>query len=200
MITEDVTERTITPEDESRVVTADGQEQRSINLVDSRGGSVNFRHVSTEPEQYRLLQDGEERRIANDQTEYRVVREAVQGPAGTPGAPGADGIGDLHEIHVGPIASGNAHVIDSIAIADYRSCKWVVTVTDPTAMLYRMSEVMAIHNGDTPTHTHYGMIGDSVQYGVEITINNGYFRLSVENRHANSIHVSAIRLPTTKQP
>jgi len=60
MITEEVTERTITPEGESRIVTPDGQERRSINVVDSRGGSVTFRHVSTQPEQYRLLQDGED--------------------------------------------------------------------------------------------------------------------------------------------
>lgn len=127
----------------------------------------------------------------------RVVTELRQGLPGRDGIGGADGV---LQINAGPVPSGATAAIDELALTDYRSAKWILTVTDTTAGLYRMSEVLAVHDGADSSHSHYGMVGDAVTYRVSVSVAEGVLRLSLDNPHPNPLFVSALRLPTALHP
>jgi len=70
-------------------------------------------------------------------------------------------------------------VVDSWAIATYRSCKYLVQVTAGTD--YQVSEIMVIHNGTTTTMTEYAVLEtNGVLATFSSDVNAGSARLLVD--------------------
>lgn len=131
--------------------------------------------------------------VVSDVTPVPIVAECKIGPAG---ANGLDGFGIL-QIDSGPVANGNTVTADAVAIATYRSAKWLVTIKDVTGGLYKFYEVIAVHNGTTPLYSVYGKVGDTISVFTNVTIVAGFLRLELTNNSTNSIDVSVMRIVTT---
>lgn len=125
-----------------------------------------------------------------------IVTAATQGPAGVDGVDGIDGTGAV-EISAGPILPAATLVVDSVAIATYRSVKWIVTLTDSVAGSYKSYEVLAIHNGTTALHTVYGRIGDPIDATTEVAVVGASLELQITNNNVNNIDIKAQRIVTT---
>lgn len=122
-----------------------------------------------------------------------VLVACEQGPAGQDGA---DGIGVI-QIDSGPVAPAATQVADSVAIATFRSVKWLVTLKDSVGGLFKFYEVIAIHNDTIPKHSVYGLIGDTISVVNDVDISAGLIRLNITNNSANSIDISVMRIVTT---
>lgn len=122
-----------------------------------------------------------------------IIIACDQGP---PGQDGADGIG-IVEVSAGPISNSATVVVDTVARTAYRSVKWVVTIDDPTALLYKSYEILAVHNSLVALHTVYGKIGDPIDVSNEVAINGANFELQITNNSVNAILVKAQRIATT---
>ncbi|MHA1806202.1 MAG: hypothetical protein ACTSX2_01345 [Candidatus Thorarchaeota archaeon] len=131
--------------------------------------------------------------VVSDLTPVPIIAECKIGP---PGANGLDGFGIL-QIDSGPVANGNTVTADAVAIATYRSAKWLVTIKDETAGTYRFYEVIAVHNGTTPLYSVYGKVGDSISVFTNVTIVAGFLRLEITNNSTNAINISVMRIVTT---
>lgn len=129
-----------------------------------------------------------------DTTEPVVILVTCeQGPAGQDGL---DGTGVL-EVSSGPVSNGNTVNADQVAIATYRSTKWIVTLTDSTAGDFKSYEVLAVHNGTTSLHTVYGLIGDPIDVTTDVDINAGNMRLMITNNSTNPLDIKVQRIATT---
>lgn len=131
--------------------------------------------------------------VVTEETPQPIITECKVGP---PGADGADGLGVI-QINSGPVSNGNTVAADGIAIATYRSVKWLVTLTDSTAGLYKHYEVMAVHNGTVPFHSVYGRVGDGIPVDTNVEILAGVLRLEITNNHPNDLLINAVRIVTT---
>lgn len=131
--------------------------------------------------------------VVSDLTPVPIVAECKIGPAGMNGI---DGFGIL-QIDSGPVANGNTVLADSVAIATYRSAKWLVTIKDVVGGLYKFYEVIAVHNGTIPLFSVYGKVGNTISVFTDVTIVAGFLRLELTNNSTNSIDVSVMRIVTT---
>lgn len=87
-------------------------------------------------------------------------------------------------------------VISSVPIADVRSVKWVITITNLVGPNYKTSEVLALHDGVTATHTEYGIIGDDIDCTVDVTVSLGNMELQLTNNTAQTLYVNGIIVET----
>jgi hypothetical protein len=121
--------------------------------------------------------------------------EGIQGATGAQGIQGIQGVQGIpgtgiSQINAGPVANNNTILLDSLDLANYISCQWIVTVIDTTAMLYRSGVISATID----SWSHYAIVGDSIQY--RLTVTN--LTLSITNNHPNPLLISLIRLPIAK--
>jgi len=122
-----------------------------------------------------------------------IIAECKVGP---PGQNGLDGFGIL-QIDSGPVANGATVNADAVAIATFRSAKWLVTIKDETAGTYRFYEVIAVHNGTIALYSVYGKVGAIISVFTDVTIVAGFMRLEITNNSTNSIDISVMRIVTT---
>jgi hypothetical protein len=134
--------------------------------------------------------------VVDDRTPIPIIAECKVGPSGADGADGLDGFG-IVQVDTGPAANGVTLVADSVAIATFRSAKWLVTIKDSTAGDYKFYEVIAVHNGTTPLYSVYGNVGDTISVFTDVTIVSGFLRLEITNNSTNSIDISVMRIVTT---
>ena len=122
-----------------------------------------------------------------------VIVACEQGPAGQDGQ---DGFGIL-QIDTGPVAPAATQVADSVAVATFRSVKWLVTLKDSVGGLFKFYEVIAIHDDTTSKHSVYGLIGDTISVVNNVDILAGFIRLNITNNSANTLDISVMRITTT---
>lgn len=109
------------------------------------------------------------------------------------GGAGGGGVGSPLSLTIPNATTG---IVDVLAVATYRSAKWLVTVTDSTGNRVRSYEVFGMHrNGASPTHNLYGILGDTITHTVAVTIVGANLRLEVTNNDGAAITVDAVRLP-----
>jgi len=117
-----------------------------------------------------------------------VIVACEQGPAGAPG---------ILQVNTGPVAPAATEVADAVAIATFRSVKWLVTLKDSVGGLFKFYEVIAIHDDTISRHSVYGLIGDTISVVNDVDILAGFIRLNITNNSANSIDISVLRIVTT---
>jgi hypothetical protein len=139
------------------------------------------------------IQDSGAVEIVEDNTPVPIIAECKIGPSG---ADGADGFGII-QIDSGPVANGMTQTADAVAIATYRSAKWLVTIKDVLAGTYKFYEVIAVHNGTVPLYTVYGKVGDPISIFTNVIIVAGFLRLELTNNSTNPIDISVMRIVTT---
>jgi len=94
------------------------------------------------------------------------------------------------------IIAGATALADSIPLAQFRTAKWLVTVTDATNDRILAYELFAtITNGSTPTHTRYAVIGDtSILHVIDVVVTASTVDLSVTNNEIIDLQIDALRL------
>lgn len=91
---------------------------------------------------------------------------------------------------------GSAIDADSLDALEYRSVKWLLTITDLTNGKYRVGEVLAFHDGVGAKHTHYAIIGDVVLYEVDVVLSGNTMILRVTNQDSVELVVDTVRVGT----
>jgi hypothetical protein len=87
------------------------------------------------------------------------------------------------------VATVSATAVDSWAVATYRSCKYLVQITQGTD--YQVSEIMVIHNGTTTTKTEYAVLETNGVLGdFTADISGGNARLIVTMAAATSATIN----------
>lgn len=87
------------------------------------------------------------------------------------------------------VATVSATAVDSWAVATYRSCKYLVQITQGTD--YQVSEIMVIHNGTTTTKTEYAVLETNGVLGdFTADISSGNARLIVTMAAATSATIN----------
>lgn len=140
-----------------------------------------------------ILEVDAEIMVVCEEEPAEIIEVCEQGPAGQDGA---DGIGVV-EVSAGPIPNSVTIVVDTVARTVYRSVKWVVTLEDPTALLYKSYEILAVHNSVVALHTVFGLIGDTISVINQVAINGASFELQITNNNPNAILVKVQRIATT---
>jgi len=154
----------------------------------------------------------EQRSVVNTETESTVVVAlGAVGPPGQAGVDGADGPAGPQGVQgppgpIGPGGAGSAvpvrvyvplatsEIIESVSALVYRSCKWMITVTDPFGMRYRMGEILAFHDDVEAHFTHYGIFGGAISYSVDVVLIGSEMSLRVTNADAVQLTVDAVRV------
>ena len=122
-----------------------------------------------------------------------VVDKGPKGDRGNSGTPGLPGAGASLPVRVTSDV-GSTIEVESVDMEIIRSCKWIVTVSNPFTGKYRMSEVMAFHDGTTAQHLHYGMFGEPISYTLDVVSIGGRMILRVTNSEVSPLVVDAVRV------
>lgn len=149
--------------------------------------------VVTEEDPANVVRVQEQQIVVTEADPEFVVSECKQGP---PGADGLDGAGAV-EIASGPVPVGDPVVADSIAIALYRSAKWIVTITDTAGGEYKSYEVLAVHKNTTALYSVYSLVGDKISVFTDVSVVGANLVLTLTNNHSNPIGIKVQRIATT---
>lgn len=96
-------------------------------------------------------------------------------------------------IYEGTVASSATSTVDTLAIADYRSVKWLLTLEDPTGGSYYASEVMAVNTGSEVDYSEYSVVGDGGPYDVFAEIVGSNIEFKITNPSTNILNIKFIR-------
>ena len=84
--------------------------------------------------------------------------------------------------------------LDSISATTFRTCKWLVSVTNSTDSDYQALEILAFHDGSTAYLTQYASIFDNgAQATFDADINSGNLRLRVTPASTDTMTFKVIR-------
>jgi hypothetical protein len=90
------------------------------------------------------------------------------------------------------VAAITATAVDSWAVATYRSCKYVVQITQGTN--YQVSEILVIHNGTTTTMTEFAVLETNGALATFTSdVNTGNARLLVTMGSATSATINVTK-------
>ena len=94
---------------------------------------------------------------------------------------------------INEIPSSVTQNCDSISISLYRTVKWVVSITNNVDGKYLSFEVLAVHDNTDVIFNEYSIIGDNINYVIDVFIDSGNLTLSLTNNELNNINVSILR-------
>ena len=84
--------------------------------------------------------------------------------------------------------------LDSVSATTFRTCKWLVSVTNTTDSDYQALEILAFHDGSTAYLTQYASIFDNgAQATFDADINSGNLRLRVTPASTDNMAFKVIR-------
>lgn len=98
------------------------------------------------------------------------------------------------------VPAGTAVVVDTIAFVDRVTCRWVVTIKDPTTTEVQSYEVLGNHlpgAPGTPRHNKYGQIGNVIKNAVDVTVSGSNFQLEITNNETHDFTVDVFRIELT---
>ena len=133
--------------------------------------------------------------ILVEQQQYivHVSNVGSRGNDGQPGPQGPAGSGTQPPSrNIVPVNS--QQIIDTLDINVYRSCKWLLAVSDLIEGKNSMREMMSIHSNGSIWHCVYGILGDpiSVQFDAQLIGQN--MTIICTNGASNNLQVDAIRI------
>jgi hypothetical protein len=95
-----------------------------------------------------------------------------------------------------PVLTGATEIIDSVAITEYRSVKWLVSIEDTITNKYFYFEIAATHNNISAQHWCSGLLFDKLDVVDDVDISGGVMRLLMTNNHSEDISIRVLRLGT----
>lgn len=130
--------------------------------------------------------------VISEKADAVIIRSSQQGIQGPPGLDGTTVV----QADTVDISAGLPEVIDSLLVSDTRSIKWFLTINDPLTDRHRSLEVLAVRDSSGMTHQSYGMIGDPLDYIINVVISGPNILLTFVNNELNDLDVQILRLPT----
>lgn len=146
-----------------------------------------------------LVVFGNDETVAVENTETVVISQLTEGPQGPPGSQGPPGPPGPAGSGTGPavrvlVPSGETSIIQEFDASIYRTIKWIVTLTNPILGTVRSFELLALNHSTHCSHVVYGIIGDSMQYSVDVQLINTQVTLLLTNAETNDLIVDAVRI------
>lgn len=90
-------------------------------------------------------------------------------------------------------------ILDSFPVPDYRSCHYIVQVTDEDYSWFHTTQIMLVHDGLNAFKTEYNIVVTSAKLGVfDCAINGGLVELTFTPLYASLKNIKVIR--TSIQP
>jgi hypothetical protein len=106
------------------------------------------------------------------------------------------GVVPIDDIHAYVPGSSSA-VVDSVT-AQFRSVKWLVSVTDYTNTLRKVIEVYGSHrDGVAVANNAYAMAGDYIDVVPTTTLLGEFMQLEIQNNETDPVTVDITRIPVT---
>jgi hypothetical protein len=105
-------------------------------------------------------------------------------------------IQDIGNLNVASLTSNSTgqQTLDTVAKATYRTCKWLVSVTNTTDGDYQAIEILCFHDGTTAYLTQYASIFDNgAQATFDADISGSNLRLRVTPASTDNMTFKAIR-------
>jgi hypothetical protein len=105
-------------------------------------------------------------------------------------------IQDIGNLNVASLTSNSTgqQTLDTVAKATYRTCKWLVSVTNTTDGDYQAIEILCFHDGTTAYLTQYASIFDNgAQATFDADISGANLRLRVTPASTDNMTFKAIR-------
>ena len=89
------------------------------------------------------------------------------------------------------IVASHSAVVDQ---SDGPTVKWIVTISDLFSTKVRAFEVLAIKKGANATYNIYGIVGDTINTTLSVTIVGGKITLSITNNEIFDIQIQIIHI------
>ena len=113
-----------------------------------------------------------------------------KGPIG--GIPSGAGQGGVKKSDsINPSSSKD---IDSIIISASKTCRWLLEVRDNVAGKISSEEIIAQEKSSAVKFTEYGIVGDFINYVVNVTSDGTNIKLNVTNNEGNQILTKILRM------
>jgi hypothetical protein len=77
------------------------------------------------------------------------------------------------------------------------SAKWIVTITDQPNTKAQAFEILAVKVGTTVSYNSYGIVGDSLNFTLEVSIQSGLITISVINHESFDFVINIANIKTT---
>lgn len=119
--------------------------------------------------------------------------QGPEGPQGQPGPQGAPGTGLSPSVRVFVPIGGTA-IVEALNASVIRSCKWIITTTATNRQQFRMSEILALNDGQASHHIEYGILGADVQYTADVALEDDSFFLRITNNDTEQLMIDAVRV------
>lgn len=94
------------------------------------------------------------------------------------------------------ITPGTTKNVDSVLSNSTHTIKWLLTITDPLNNKASASIILAISLPSGVKHNRHAIVGDNLNYSVDVTYNAPYINLQITNNESASINSSSIRFET----
>lgn len=95
------------------------------------------------------------------------------------------------------IAASATKVVDTNPVSEYRSVKWIITITDDTNDLVRGMEVVGNHrDGANPEHIIYATFGDKLKTLTEVKISGTDMVLEITNNETVTLQFDILKVLT----
>ena len=94
---------------------------------------------------------------------------------------------------IASVNPSSQQIVDSVDGSLYRTVKWILSITNITDSIFTSSEVLAVHDDTNVTHNEYSMVGDKVNYLIDVELNGNDINLKISNIENNEIQISVLR-------
>jgi len=93
-----------------------------------------------------------------------------------------------------PLPVATPTTADEVPTSTCSFVKWNYTIADDDEDKFHTAEIVATHrNGTNPTHSRYGLIGDTIPHSVNVVSESGLLKLQFTNLDAHDVVVNVLR-------
>lgn len=93
------------------------------------------------------------------------------------------------------IPAGNTVTLDAVDTLSTIACKWIVTIEDTLSSEVRSQEILGMHRfGTNPSHNVYGIVGDKIDFDIDVSIVGSAMLLQVTNNEPNTLNATIVRI------
>jgi hypothetical protein len=140
--------------------------------------------------------------VLNSTTPSTTTTSGALVVAGGVGIAGALNVGGVITTSFSDVTTGTltttavtaGQIISSVAIATYRSVKYLIQAVDATGTKYHSTEILAVHDGTNVAYTEYASVytANGICGTFSVDINTGNLRLLVTPSSVNSTVFRAV--------
>ena len=104
-----------------------------------------------------------------------------------------DVIGYLDKIEATVTAGSSDEIVDNTS-TDFKTIEWILKAEDSTNSKNASKKILSNNNGTDITHTIYAVLGDSIDFDINIDISGGNVRFKITNNESVDLDFVLIKI------